>query len=94
MRSKKHFALRKIAIDSGYLEPDYWQKYVRGKKVKYLPYYTTEEYDEKKLQQLIIKAYRYFYLRPSFILKRLSSTGSLKSLINYVRGFFSLLITK
>jgi len=83
--------LNKIAVECGYLEKDYWQKYVQGEKVKHLPYYTTNEFDEGKLQKLIGKAYRHFYLRPSFILKRLTTTDSLKSLINSVKGFFSLI---
>ncbi|MBU1626947.1 B12-binding domain-containing radical SAM protein, partial [bacterium] len=86
--------LNRIAIEGGYLEEDYWKKYVMGEKVKHLPYYTTEEFDEKKLQQLIIKAYRYFYIRPSFIFKRLKSTSNLKSLLNSISGFCSLLRSK
>jgi anaerobic magnesium-protoporphyrin IX monomethyl ester cyclase len=83
--------LNKIAVEGGYLEKDYWKKYIQGEKVKHLPYYTTAEFDEEKLQKLINKAYRHFYLRPSFIFKRLISTDSLHSLINSIKGLFSLL---
>jgi len=53
--------------------------------------YTPESLGELEYGNFLNRAYKEFYLRPSYILRRLLSLRSLSEFIGQVRGFFSIL---
>lgn len=55
---------------SGYIDGDFWQRYTLGQPIDKLPYFTTEEFDEAKLEEVLHRAFTDFYMRPSLILKK------------------------
>jgi anaerobic magnesium-protoporphyrin IX monomethyl ester cyclase len=50
--------------------------------------YVPEGITEIQLKQTISRAYREFYIRPSYILRQLLSIRSFADIINYAKGFF------
>ncbi len=58
------------ALDSGLITTDYWREDTLGRHGDPPGYFVSDETDEKKLEQLLRKAYRRFYLRPSLITRK------------------------
>ncbi len=76
-----------LAVKQGIVDENQWRRYMRGEnKEMPNPIFTSKEYDRKKLEVLLKRAYRRFYLRPSFIVKRLLKTRSIFELKNNVLG--------
>lgn len=74
------------AKENGYLFTKDWSKYDLSHMVMDLP-----SIDSAKVEECYHKAYRYFYLRPSFILKRLSKIRSLNDIQMNLKSFFGML---
>ncbi|MBD3186238.1 radical SAM protein [Candidatus Bathyarchaeota archaeon] len=81
-----------IAMEQGLASPEVITDFIRG-KIKYIPriIFTTKEYDRKKLDELLSEAYRRFYFRPRYFLKRLKRIRSLSELWNHILGFKNVL---
>ncbi len=63
-----------LALEAGVLTEDYWREYtIKEEADRKLPFFITDEYGRFKLTWLKWKAYTSFYLRPSLILKKLTS---------------------
>lgn len=58
------------ALDSGLITTDYWREYTLGRRGDSPGYFVSDEADEKKLEQLLRKAYRRFYLRPGLLARK------------------------
>jgi anaerobic magnesium-protoporphyrin IX monomethyl ester cyclase len=54
------------------------------------PVIISDNWDEKKLQQILKVAHRKFYLRPSYVAELLLSTSAPHQLGNYLRGFLNI----
>jgi radical SAM superfamily enzyme YgiQ (UPF0313 family) len=76
------------AVEEGLVEPEYWKEFVLGKRTDKVPFLFPET------QKWVAKAYRAFYFRPSYILKRLLTPDSLKNLGRNYKAALSLLKLK
>jgi len=73
----------KWAAENGYIDKDYWTRYVRGENLETYPILNTPQLPKEKIIEYTKRAYRKFYLRPYFILKTITKINSFKKLINY-----------
>lgn len=67
-------------LEKGTLTRDYWLDFARNPTVDFKPGMWTENVSAQDLKALLIKAYREFYLRPSYIMKRFLEIRSLNDL--------------
>lgn len=65
-----------LALEKGLYDHDLWRDFAADPREDFVPPIWDEYLCETELQALIIKAYQSFYLRPSYILKRLRRLGS------------------
>ncbi|MAF35586.1 hypothetical protein CL622_00520 [archaeon] len=80
--------LFRIAVDEGIVDADYWKNYIDGKVQGRIPYFV-EDADE-----WVRKAYRAYYFRPKYFLKKLRRLNSLDTLRKYMSGMLSILFFK
>jgi anaerobic magnesium-protoporphyrin IX monomethyl ester cyclase len=85
--------LHDLALKNGFIDKDLWPSYMRG-ELKEIPnpIYASNLFDRKTLEIMLKNAYRKFYLRPSYIFKRLLKTRSIFELKNNITGMRSVLI--
>ena len=69
-----------LSVKDKLIDPKYWEKYTKGEDVGRMPYLVDDAEEWSK------KAYRKFYFRPSFVLKKLKNLKSLEALQNYIKG--------
>ena len=69
-------ALYREALDTGLYESDLWQCFAARPTADFEPPYWTERLTADELRELAVRAYRRFYLRPGYVLKRLGSIRS------------------
>jgi len=72
-----------IALKEKLVNSDVWEKYMLGKVE--LPAYIPEKLNFKILEEMHRKAFRSFYLRPKYILKRIFKLKNFSELRNTVR---------
>ena len=77
-------SLFSLSVERKLIDPDYWKKFVLSKDVGRMPYLVPDA--EKWMK----KAYRSFYLRPRFILRKVLQLKSINALKKYVRGAWGL----
>lgn len=73
---------------------DYWQEFALNPKAGFKTKYWTKELSLEELQELLTLAYKKFYLRPSYIAKRLLKIKSLPELMRKIKAGFSILKMK
>ncbi len=72
-----HTGLYREAMKRGHVDGDYWRDYTLLKKGRdEFPHIVTEHWDDEKLKRMLSKAYTSFYMRPSYVWRRLSSIRS------------------
>ncbi|MBU2564041.1 B12-binding domain-containing radical SAM protein [Patescibacteria group bacterium] len=76
--------LFKWAAEKGFIEKDYWERFVRGENISPYPQLKTDKLKEDTVRSYSKMAYRKFYLRPSFVLKKLSNYRNIKNLKKYL----------
>jgi len=74
-----------LAVEEKKIAPDYWRDYVLGRRNDRAPYLVPD------MEKWIRRAFRSFYGRPSFLLKKLSNVDVWRSAIKNPRLIFSLL---
>ena len=65
------------ALDQKVFETDYWREFAINPVSGFKTRYWTKELSQKELERLLIVAYKKFYLRPSYIIKRIKALTSL-----------------
>jgi len=83
-----HTNLMELAEKSNLVEVDYWREFTLGKKESRIQYLV----DDAELW--VSKAYKEFYLRPNFIIKKLKKLTSLDIFIKYFKGLYGIVIFK
>ena len=85
--------MMKLVIEMGIVDSDPFISFVKG-EINEIPKIVciTEEYDREKLAKLLKEAYRRFYFRPRYIVKRLRKIHSFSELMNHITGFKNVLI--
>lgn len=70
---------------------DYWQEFAKNPKPNFLPRTWEENISQKELIRLLKYAYRSFYFRPSYIIKRIIQLKSLAEFKNKTKAAFKIL---
>jgi radical SAM superfamily enzyme YgiQ (UPF0313 family) len=63
--------LYRDGLDQGIIKEDYWQKFALAPNPDFQPGYWEENFTRDELQRYVVMAYKKFYTRPRYILKRL-----------------------
>jgi anaerobic magnesium-protoporphyrin IX monomethyl ester cyclase len=74
--------LYRLGVSEGYVPADYWERYIRGGGIRKedVPYFTSKEYNRQDLDNLLKRAYREFYFRPTYVMQRLAGIRSPRDL--------------
>lgn len=72
--------LYKEGLKKGILTNDYWKEFAKNPTENFEPAYWEEHLTRKELEELSKIAFKKFYLRPSYIIKRLIKLNSLEAL--------------
>lgn len=64
----------------GLYDQDFWREYAANPTADFVPRSWTEYFTEEQLQAKLVEAYKRFYFRPSYILRRLTKVRSLGEL--------------
>jgi radical SAM superfamily enzyme YgiQ (UPF0313 family) len=70
----------KIYLDglkSGIIKEDYWRRFAEVPKPDFVPPHWEEFFTRDQLNEILVDGYRKFYLRPSYILRRILKVRSL-----------------
>lgn len=73
----------KIYLDglkSGIIKKDFWREFAKNPTPDFTPPHWNEIFTRDELNELLIEGYRKFYIRPSYILKRITKIRSLSEL--------------
>jgi len=69
-----------LAVEAGLVVGDYWRDFTLGKDMPRIPYFVDGA------DEWVKRAYREFYIRPGYILRKLSKLNSLDMLRLYANG--------
>lgn len=67
-----------LGLQKGILPYDFWKEFAQNPKEDFKPLLWTENFSVQELYQQLRKAYRSFYYRPSYLLKKLVQIHSLE----------------
>ncbi len=70
----------RMGLEQGIIKRDYWLEFAKNPQPDFNPPYWNENFTREQLQELLIKAYKEFYTRPSYIFKSLISLKSVAEL--------------
>jgi radical SAM superfamily enzyme YgiQ (UPF0313 family) len=73
-----------LSVEEGLIDPNYWKKFVLGKTNERVPF-LVENADE-----WVNRAYKEFYFRHKFFIKKLFKIRSIDTIRKYLRGFNSI----
>lgn len=83
--------LYKMALEEKIVTYDVWQEFTKNPKPDFVPPIWEKELSRKELFSLLKKAYRSFYLRPNYILKKILQLKSWRELFKKSRAALKLL---
>ena len=69
----------KIYLDglkAGIIKKDYWREFAKIPNRNFIAPHWDEIFTKEELNKLLVKGYKYFYIRPSYILKRIKNLKS------------------
>jgi radical SAM superfamily enzyme YgiQ (UPF0313 family) len=73
------------AVGEGLVSADYWSRFVLGERTDRIPYFCSDAEERVK------RAYRSFYLEPSYVLKKLKKINSWASLKKHMQAGLGIL---
>lgn len=82
--------LYKMAIKEKVLSGDVWQKFAQNTSTEFIPPVWDKEISKEELKRLLKKAYKAFYFRPNFIIKKISQLNSWDEFKNKTRAAWQL----
>jgi radical SAM superfamily enzyme YgiQ (UPF0313 family) len=65
-------------LEEGIIKKDYWMEFAANPRSDFVPPHWDEMFSKNELDNLLIRGYKSFYLRPSYIFKRVTSLRSLE----------------
>ncbi|MEK9184083.1 MAG: radical SAM protein [Patescibacteria group bacterium] len=74
------------ALQEKVFENDYWREFARNPVPGFKTRYWTKELSNGELQELLVYAYKQFYVRPSYILNRLMKIRSWPELLRKIKA--------
>ena len=81
----------RMALDNKILDHDVWLEFAKNPTLDFNPPLWEEFADSNELYQYIKKAYRQFYFRPTYIIKRLLALKSFDEFIIKAKAGFKML---
>jgi radical SAM superfamily enzyme YgiQ (UPF0313 family) len=63
-------------LNSGMIRKDYWREFAKNPSPDFVPPHWDEFFTREELNDLLIQGYKSFYMRPSYILKRIVKVRS------------------
>ena len=82
--------LYELALREKVLKKDYWLEFAKNPTPAFVPHIWDKEMPREKLFYLLKKAYRSFYLRPSFVLNKIIHLKSKDELIRKTKAALNL----
>jgi radical SAM superfamily enzyme YgiQ (UPF0313 family) len=67
-------------LEQGIIKRDHWREFAKDPAAGFIPPHWGENFTREELAALLIKGYKSFYLRPSYVIKRLASLRSFSEL--------------
>jgi anaerobic magnesium-protoporphyrin IX monomethyl ester cyclase len=83
--------LYRLGLEEKVLPCDYWKKFAENPSSDFVPFVWEKELSREELFYLLKKAYRSFYLRPSYVLKKIIQVKSTKELFAKARAGLNIL---
>lgn len=68
-----------FGFERGIYQEDYWKQFALDPKENFVPAIWTENLSEEELNAAVRRAYKKFYIRPSFIIKSLLQTKNIRA---------------
>lgn len=81
----------KMAMNKGMLTKDVWLEFAQNPTVDFISPIWNENFNREELVALLKQAYRSFYLRPSYVIKRLFKLKSFSELVKKFKIGFKML---
>ncbi len=76
----------RIGLRDGIIKNDFWREFARNPTRDFQPRCWEENFTREELQELIVYAYKSFYTRPGYILKRLTCVRSIGEFTRMARA--------
>ena len=73
-------------LEKGIIQKDYWREFAEKPIRGFIPPHWSENFKREELNELLVKGYHSFYLRPSFIIKRLVKTKTISEFFKLAKG--------
>lgn len=83
--------LYRQGLESGILPKNFWREFALNPTSNFKPYAWEENLSQEELYEFVKRAYRAFYFRPTYILKRLLAVRSFGEIKNKARAAFKIL---
>lgn len=80
-----------LGLQEKVLPYDYWKKFAENPNPNFKPLLWEKELSKEELSSLLKKAYRSFYLRPSYVFKKILKLKSGKELLAKIKGALHIL---
>ncbi|MEW6095220.1 MAG: radical SAM protein [bacterium] len=78
--------LYQLGLDKKIFEEDYWLKFAKNPTRDFIPRIWNENLSYDELVDLLNYAYKSFYLRPKFIIKRVLAIKSIRDFLHYAKA--------
>jgi len=83
-----------LGLEKGIIKKDVWKEFAQNPKEGFKIPVWEENFNREQLYEMIVKFYKSFYLRPSYILSRSIKARSIEELIKKARAGLSVLTMK
>ena len=84
----------KLALEQKVFKNDHWLEFAKNPQPEFKTKYWTKNFSNEELQNLLNYAYKQFYVRPGYILKRLISIKSPSELIRKIKAGIKVMTLK
>lgn len=82
------------ALDQKVFQTDYWREFATNPTPGFKTRYWTKELSKEELERFLVMAYKKFYLRPNYIIKRIKAITSLTELYRKAKAGLRVLTMK
>jgi radical SAM superfamily enzyme YgiQ (UPF0313 family) len=76
----------KMGLREGIIKNDFWREFAQNPTEGFQPHCWEEHFTREELQEIIVYAYKSFYTRPRYILKRLTCVRSVGEFMRMARA--------
>jgi radical SAM superfamily enzyme YgiQ (UPF0313 family) len=80
------------AVENGQIDKNYWSRFLKGEETNGAPSFNTKELSEKEVAEFVSYSTMKFYMRLSYMIKRLLSIRSFTQLANQVKMGLALIL--